>query len=201
MKNQPVIEPVLREKDGHLYYVKGSYELLINARGITVTVAELKQLSASSAQRFLIVHELEMPLITPSEIYVPIVASFVQLAWLQHYFSAVDQKIKDRHDKRVENFKIFLKTGEMPDSYIQPNKKTSDVLQKRYVLAAGTKVRGGQCGVVFDAMKRLGPATIAELTAEVVKGGKLHTRQEPERIVRYYIVLHRDKEVLDAPTN
>jgi hypothetical protein len=200
MKNQP-IEPVLREKDGDLYYVKGSYELLISARGISVTVAKLKLLSASSAQRFLIHHDLEMPLTCPSEIYVPVVASFVQLTWLQHYFHAVDPKIKDRHDKRVERFKIFLKTGEMPDSYIQPNKKTSDVLQKRYILKEGTKTGGGQRGVVFDSLKRLGPATIAELTADVVKGGKLTTRQEPERIVRYYIVLHRDKEVLDAPAD
>jgi len=180
MKDQPV-EPVLREKDGDLYYVKGSYELLISARGITVTVAKLKLLSASSAQRFLIHHELEMPLTCPSEIFVP--------------------KIKDRHDKRVEKFKTFLKTGEMPDSYIQPNKKTSDVLQKRYILKEGTKTGGGQRGVVFDALKRLGPATISELTADVVKGGKLTTRQEPERIIRYYIVLHRDKEVLDAATD
>lgn len=197
MKNQPV-EPVLREKDGHLYYVKGSYELIISARGITVTVAQLKQLSASSAQRFLINHDLEMPLTTPSEIYVPVVASFVQLAWLQHYFNAVDPKIKDRHDKRIERFKTYLKTGEMPDSYIQPNKKPSEILQKKYQLKSGTKTYGGQRGVVFDALKKLGAATIPEITAQVVKDGKLTTRQEPERIVRYYIVLHRDKEVLDA---
>jgi len=170
MKNQS-FEPVLREKDGHLYYVKGTYEFIINARGITVTVAELKQLSASSAQRFLIHHDLEMPLTTPSEIFVPVVASFVQLAWLQYYFHAVDSKIKDRHDKRVERFKIFLRTGEMPDSYIQPSKKTSDVLQKRYKLKDGIKTGGGQRGVVFDSLKRLGPATIAELTADVIKAG------------------------------
>lgn len=200
MKNQPV-EPVLREKDGRLYYVKGSYELIINARGITVTIAELKELSASSAQRFLIVHDLEMPLTTPSELYVPVIASFVQLAWLEHFFGQVDPKLKERHDRRVDRFKTFLKTGEMPEGYIQPNKKTSDVLQKRYVLKNGTLTGGGQRGVVFEALKRLGPATIAELTADVVKGGKLTTRQEPERIVRYYIVLHRDKEVLDAPAN
>lgn len=194
-------QPVLREKDGHLWYVKGSFEQLINARGITVTVNELKELSASSAQRFLIAHDLEMPLSCPSEIYVPVIASFVQLAWLEHYYHAVDPKIKDRHDRRLEKFRTYLQTGEMPESYIQPSKKTSDVLQKKYVLKEGIGVGAGQRGVVFEALRRLGPATIPELTADIVKGGKLKTRQEPERIVRYYIVLCRDKEVLDAPAN
>lgn len=57
----------------------------------------------------------------------------------------------------------------------------------RYVSVPGAYAFNKQESIVFSAIRNLGSGTIEELAQECVRLG-LKTKQDPERIVSYYLV-------------
>lgn len=58
----------------------------------------------------------------------------------------------------------------------------------------------GQAALVLDVLKAQNgePKLITELTAAVNETGKLKTRQDPERVTGYYVVVFKSRGMVDA---
>jgi hypothetical protein len=58
----------------------------------------------------------------------------------------------------------------------------------------------GQAAIVLDVLKAQNgePRLISDLTAAVNETGRLKTRQDPERVTGYYVVVFKTRGMVDA---
>jgi hypothetical protein len=92
----------------------------------------------------------------------------------------------------------------MKSWYNEPITAIVDVTHRRskmktysFVNKSGTYTFAKQESIVFQALRNVGVGTIEELAAECVHLG-LKTRQDPERIVSYYLVSLRKAGLVES---
>ncbi len=178
-------------------------------------VGQVKTLSREDLEKVIVAEGLEVHAGLTQVDLVVMAASFAQNAWYEVIKGSVPDNSAKQHTDRIGRYKAAVEKAKNPppaptagaprtprtpkvpgEKRTKPDKAPAK--QRTYVITDATAKGGAQSQLIIDAMTKLNrPATAVEITAEVVTTGKLVTRQEPVKVVVYYLNQFFQKKWVD----
>jgi len=188
------------KKEGEVFYAtSGDVKVPIYEQSVGKSVKNAAQLNETALRSVIKDHKIDVPEAIDPKKLTAIVAGLIQIAWHRQFNKADEAllaKLIDQHNARIAGYvkepvAKTKKESKPRASHLYNLSKESIAKEKELKLSK-------QQQLVFDAIKALKSSTAAQITEAVVKSGQLVTRQEPARVVAFYLTTWKGEGIVEV---